>query len=201
MTTEKTLKKVYEIKASEAKDYLIDELITELKADLLKEAAKKNGTAGKKKAADSIIKQLKIFGKQGGAITAADGSQIIGGSYSAVKLIEPLPVEPCSNTDSLPVYIRFIDNARENNGIAVNLPTIAELAAYIKERKAAKDKYIYYDFGEGLPLVGAQYLLEIITLLPDAVCITSARDTLIKPLYFKGEAGEGLLLPVRKGTK
>ena len=199
MTTEKTLEKVLEIKTAEAaRDLLIDNLITELKADLLKESAKKNGIAGKKKAADNILKQLKHHSNNGGAITAADGSQIIGGAYSLVKLIEPLPVMPCKNTNGLPDYIYCLNNARENNGAAVNLPTIAELTAYIKERKAEKVKHISYDFGEGLPLVNAQYLLEIITLIPDAACITSKKSPLTSALYFKSAAGEGLLLPERK---
>lgn len=201
MTTQKTLEKMYEIKAADAaKDLLIDNLITELKADLLREEAKKNGTAGKKKAADNILKQLKHHSNTGGAITAADGSQIIGGAYSLVKLIEPLPVMPCKNTNGLPDYNYCLNNARENNGATVHLPTVAELTAFIKERKAEKIKHISYDFGDGLPLVNAQYLLEIITLIPDAVCITSAKNPLAGSLYFKSKAGEGLLLPERKRT-
>lgn len=198
MTTQKTLEKILEIqKADAARNFLIEELIKELNADLLKEEAKKNGTGNKKKAADNILKQLKNSSKQGGAITTADGSQIIGGAFSAVKLMEPLPVEPAPGNIPPIDYIYCLDNAAKNNGVKMELPALAELSAHIKAEKANKNKYIYYDFGDGLPLVDAQYLYDILVLLPDSVCIAS-KEALTRALYFKSEAGEGLLLPCRK---
>lgn len=68
--------------------------------------------------------------------------------------------------------------------------------------KIGKKKLTYaragYDFGEGLPMVDAGYLLDVLAILPDAKCYATGGET--SPLYFRGTRGDAILLPVRKRT-
>ena len=203
MTTTKTLEKLYTIQAAASEHYraaMLNEFIEELKAELLTEEAKKNGKTQAKKAAENILKQLKNTAFAIGAFTGADGLQYIGGCYSAVRLSDPLPVTPLPYNAEPVDFKKFIDAASENAGEPLNLPTIAELSAHIKEAKARKEKNIYYDFGADLPLVDARLLLDVLQVLPGCACIPSKRGVLAA-LYFKADNGDGLLLPVRRAQK
>jgi hypothetical protein len=203
MNTLKTLEKMHALQALDdrARDSFILEFIDELKAELLKEEAKKNGTAKAKKAADNILKQLKNAGRVSGARIDSAGVQIIGGAYSAVRLTQALPLEELPQDAKLPDYNGIIEETAKNNGEPLPLPSAAELSAYIKSKKAAhkgaRGRFIMWDFGEDLPLVDAIYLLDILYLLDDVVCIPSSRSNLTA-LYFKGSNGDGMLLPRRR---
>ena len=54
-----------------------------------------------------------------------------------------------------------------------------------------------YDFGEGLPMVNAAYLKNIMDCLPDARAYVTDRP-LTGPIIFKSDKGDALLLPIRK---
>lgn len=187
-----------------ARDALIYEIILELKAELLKDEAKKNGKTQAKKAADNILKQMKNTGREGGAIIDENGKQIIGGVYSAVRLSEALPVEKLPERTQAPDYTRFINDAKKNEGEPLPLPSAAELSAYIKSEKAAhkgaRGHKVAWDFGEGLPYVDAALLLDMLYLLPGTACIP-AKKSVYSALYFVTESSDGLMMPMRRPAK
>ena len=99
-----------------------------------------------------------------------------------------------------------IDAAMDGNGVnksgeLVQLPSIADLKAWIAAEKAkygggkksAKLRTPY--FLDGCLYVNAQYLLDILQALPGCVAYKPASMT--SPLYFSAESGDGMLLPVR----
>ena len=55
-----------------------------------------------------------------------------------------------------------------------------------------------FDFGEGLPLVNAKYLLSMMRLFPDAEIYASFLTPEIKPLRFYSKIGVGYFLPIRR---
>ena len=171
---------------------------------LLKEEAKKSGKVKEKKAADNILKQLKNTARGAGAFTNKDGLQVIGGAFSAVRLKKPLPVENLPKNINPIDYDPIFKKGEENEGDPLLLPSISELSAYIKAEKAAhkgeKNYIIFWSFGELLPVVNAIYLLDILYLLPDSVCIPSKRG-ILEALYFKSNNGDAILCPIRKPQK
>ena len=81
------------------------------------------------------------------------------------------------------------------------MPDRAELVSYIKRDKAEQkaagvksiDIRVYFDFGDGYPLVDAEKMLDIMDCLPDAEVYAG---TMVTPLYFHAANGEGLVCPV-----
>lgn len=128
-----------------------------------------------------------------GAWIDSEGRQCVCDGYRAVRLYKP--VEGLKEAPGMDLTnIMDIDP----QPTTLTLPTPGELRKYIADPSnrmvnARGDKL--YDFGDDLPRVNAKYLLEMMVLLPDAVVTC---DGLTKPLVFKSEAGDGLLLPVRK---
>lgn len=84
------------------------------------------------------------------------------------------------------------------------LPRLEDVNRRIKEERARrkterykKDTPITYDFGEGLPLMNAAYLCDMLNIFDDCTeAKWSGRTN--APIYFKGKAGDGIVLPVRK---
>lgn len=92
--------------------------------------------------------------------------------------------------------------------VAREVMAAAELRAKIKydrakykaQRRSKYETFIpKYDFGGGLPLVNAEYLLDLLELFPD--CEIYAHENPIYPIYYKSAAGEAVLCPIRKSEK
>ena len=93
--------------------------------------------------------------------------------------------------------------------VSLQLPTIKELKADIKIAKNGVEfgryhiEYIgrkivvLYDFGYGLPLVNAEYLLTMLEALPDCEAFAVPGMT-SHPVYFRSGNDDGILLPVHK---
>ena len=93
------------------------------------------------------------------------------------------------------------------------LPTVKELKQDMKIAKLAgadagnvhvrvdgKRMDFVYDFGVGLPMVNAKYLVDMLEALPE--CESFARpDKTIAPIYFVSGEDDGILLPVRKTSE
>lgn len=132
-----------------------------------------------------------------GAWIDADGRQCVCDGYRAVRLTVPVDglkqAETPTPFDLAKVY------PTEPQPTTLDLPSPAELRAYIADpnSKRTSDGRVLYDFGAGLPLVDAKWLKDMVDLLPGAVATC---DGLTKPIVFKSERGDGLLLPVRKSA-
>lgn len=94
---------------------------------------------------------------------------------------------------------------------ALVLPTVQEIKADMKIAKLAgtdinhiriiktgKRLDCCYDFGYGLPMVNAKYLIDMIEALPEAIAYYNPEHALCNPIYFDGGEDDGILLPVRK---
>ena len=77
------------------------------------------------------------------------------------------------------------------------LPAARDVRALIALERAAKGRKAapLWEFGPGLPAVNAAYLLELMTVLPDAATIYCG--TAFSPLYASDAHGDALLLPVK----
>ena len=120
--------------------------------------------------------------------------------YRAVRLTDSfasLPVVP--EWPELPrVFAEPEKYTRE-----IELPTVAAVKKSATEQRAAEGRNCrpVFDFGDGLPMVSTNYLLDILALLPDAKCYIANNHPEISPLYFRAGNGDGVLLPVRKSAR
>ena len=74
-------------------------------------------------------------------------------------------------------------------------PIIAEkLHAYVRFAKNQGEKAAYYPVGDCM--VNASLLADVLTAIPDA-CVYAVPGDPFKPLFFRGEYAEGILLPMR----
>lgn len=91
-----------------------------------------------------------------------------------------------------------IDGARKSANKSLRLPSAAELKTYIAAEKAAgvKPDALWYWWGSDTPAVNASFLLDMVTIFPD--CKAARYRTELSPLYFCGDNGDGILLPVRR---
>lgn len=170
--------------------------------------AKQSGNGNRQKAAERVIKNAKAsqpFRECFHGAWTENGAQHLCDGFRAYILSEPLPL-PTIPEDVQKLDIkRLVDSARGNNGPALNLPDVAELRAYIKtekaRKKAIKDKTApVYDFGDGLPLVNAQFLLDTLELLPGCTATISSRAPLVTSIYFESVHGCGILCPIKKAV-
>lgn len=163
-------------------------LILDVKEGVELDYANKIGVADRLRAAKRILKnnpshrELLQY-----TYTDESGIQNICDSYRMVRLTEPL------NLPELPAEMEYVNVKRimpkQVNPITLTLPTLGELKSYIKIKKAEKVKPISYRFGENTPSVNAEYLFDIMTLVPDAVA-TFEKFSIV----FKNEKGDYALL-------
>mgnify|MGYP003301979745 CR=1 FL=1 len=181
---------------------ILDYLKTEAEAEIRRNAAKQSGNANRQKAAERVIKSAKSTQREAlhGSWIDSKGLQCICDGFQAYRLREALPLETIPEKETPLDLSRII---AENRGDLLTLPPVPELKAHIKaekaRKKAQKDKTApAWDFGEELPQVNAEYLLNALELLPDAIAIASRERPTLRAIYFKSEHGDGILLPVRK---
>ena len=182
-----------------------------LRDDIANEEARKSGRGSAQIAAKRIIKNA-IARQPRECLHGAwmeNGKQCLCDGYHGVILDSAIPGLPQADTSSamftLTVALR---PSRENHGATLSLPTVGELKAAIKvhdvEERARKAKTkdrkpLTWDFGEGLPAVNGNYLLDMLELLPCCTATASHASPLLGGIYFQAEGvGEGVLLPVRK---
>lgn len=176
-----------------------------LQRDALHEMQRKEGRGSQLAGAKSLLKTaLKQGGREmlHGYWLDNSGRQCLCTGYHAARLLQPLEGLPKIPEDVTPFNLDPIfDGCQANKPL--NLPSVADVKLHIVKAKADHpDLYtgkhawpIEYDFGPDLPLVNALYLLDLLQLLPDC---TAKYDGLLNPLYFSSQAGDGVLLPVRR---
>lgn len=185
---------------------MLASLTLELRADVLQAAVKSAGRSSALAAAKRLLKNASYNSHENchGA-WMQNGKQCLCDGYHAVMLDSEIPGLPQVPDDVEKFDLdHSISFSRNNCGTVLVLPTGAELKAYIKTQKAEYKARgiktpVSYDFGEGLPLVNAHYLLDMLELLPDCAAVCHREKPLVSAIYFKNpELGEGVLLPVRK---
>lgn len=187
-------------------------LVIDLRETIAIEEETKRGRAAPYAAAKRICKRA--VNRNGhrpstrGAWIDQDGKQCLCDGMTGVRLNSPFkltaaPEPECGERFDLDAVIRPV---RLNSVALKSLP--AEVRAKIKSDRAeykasGRSKYesfvSTYDFGVGLPLVNAEYLLDLLELFPD--CEIYAHDNPLYPIYFKSASGEAVLCPIRKSEK
>ena len=186
-----------------------------LRDDIADDEARKSGRGSAQAAAKRIIKNAFAIQKIRDNLHGAwmeNGKQCLCDGYHGVILDSAIPGLPQADTSSATFTLTVaLRPSRENHGATLSLPTVGELKAAIKvhdaEERARKAKTkdrkpLTWDFGEGLPAVNGNYLLDMLELLPGCTATASHASPLLGAIYFQAEGvGEGILLPVRKQSK
>ena len=180
------------------------DVLKSLEADMLIEQSKKSGTKSIVTAANRIIKNAELHNKPmlEGMFTnqTRDGSTLycVCDSFVAIRFNEkPLLPEIDSKYHGQEMQLEQIVNPTDGSKEIV-LPDISELKVYIKTHKIKEKnnpkKVADYLLNEELNLwVNPQYLLNAMECLPDCKAYAANR---ISPIYFKGENGDGVVMPV-----
>lgn len=182
--------------------------LAELKRGLLEniriESAKSAGRLSALKAAKRIEKSAQEWKREERKTCwiGADGRQYICSGYHMVALNSPLDLETGNARPDVEKNLKMCENGENGYTKALELPSIAELKAHIKTEKANpehnKKHPVSFDFGLSLPMVNAQYLVDILECLPDCTCTINEQKGYASMLVFSSESGAGVLCPVRK---
>ena len=125
--------------------------------------------------------------------TLIDGYRILrlDSDYSSIDHAEK-PLFKSENVN------KMIDGANKS-GEKLNLPTAAEIKAFIAENKAkyGKDNRIPYCI-DGFVYVNPHFLLDFIQALPDCIAYKPANNK--SAIYFIADNGDGILLPVNPAS-
>lgn len=146
--------------------------------------------------------------------TDAQGRQCVCDGFVAFRLVDALPLPPRPANAPKPVDLDKLfckDVTRADYLDSLPLPNPADVRAFIRAeraRKAAAKKegkkiktagiYFEWDFGKGRPMANAQYLLDVMTVFPDAKRIYFRRGSagLAKPLQISTPHGDAVIMPI-----
>lgn len=141
--------------------------------------------------------------------------QCVCDGFRAFRMYNPVPMENRPEGIAEPLNLNTVFPGRHalDGYTEIPLPDVNELKSHISIQRAKigkppKNKYltdvkktIFWDFGDDLPVVNAQYLLDLMTVLPNANVILFNPAQPLGPLYAHDEHGESILLPCRKAAK
>lgn len=185
-----------------AKD--MDITLKQLESDMAIEQSKKSGTKSIVIAANRIIKNAKLTGKDVLAgmfenkdkcgetkYCVCDGFVAI--RFNEKPLLPEIDEKYHGQEMALEHIVKPMDGSKE-----ITLPDISELKVYIKTHKIKEKnnpkKVADYLLDEELNLwVNPQYLLNAMECLPDCKAYATNR---ISPIYFKAENGDGVVMSV-----
>ena len=181
-------------------------LLVDCEAEIRAETAKSIGANDCFKVMEKTIKENAKNGQErfAGAYYTQRGDAIVTNGYYALQTNKEV-VLPRVEEERFPVSIvGIIKKAYEENKTQVSIPTLSELKAYIKLKKAEKTLgEITYELGDGYVYVKADYLKRVIEFLGDnnIECYTVWEPDRrpIAPLLFTNNSGEiAILCPVKK---
>ena len=188
----------------------------DLRRTLVEEAAAKSGnrsafTAARRICDAAVTRNSHRTASQGFWIDE-EGKQCVCDGFRGFCLNSPmeLTAAPELSADSSRFNLTQIIAPTRKNTLRLTLPTVAEVRSKIKTDRAewAAKRHgkgetfkAKYDFGPGLPMVDANYLIDFLQLFPDGEAFTSEQKPYITPIYFRSADGEGILCPIRKPAK
>lgn len=169
----------------------IANLYNELTDDLRKETAKASGNSKALTAAKRILKSAYKECLQFAYIK--DNKQYFTDGYRAAILTDFLPLP------ELPKNLQYIDisvfdRVTDKNTKILHTPDINKLQAYIKIEKSKGNKKPLYCFGENTTVCDANYLLDMLYIIPNAEIHYSGR---LNPIIFTNNTNnKAILMPV-----
>lgn len=157
----------------------------------------------------SVSKQGCIRPHFAGAFLDEQGRQCVTDGFVLLRLNKPSNVLEWAQTPNDPHVYDTMPELLNSDGatVTLNLPTAAEVRAKIASDKAkfkapSRSKYedfsTCYNWGDGLPMVNALYLLDILEALPG--CTAACRPNELSCVYFHSPDGDALIMPIRKYT-
>lgn len=189
--------------------FTVGEIIRVLKQDIYNSENKKNGKSKQAAVIKSVLNVSKQNNGQPQCLTSylIDGKQYVMCYAYGFVFNDPIEGVPVSNNlEHGKKLVDIINTAKHNTyDVELELPERNALSVYIKTQKAqrktmskyAKKDPITFDFGENLPIVNAEYLLDVMDGLPDGKLMFNSNHP-YAPMLCESSAGEGLLLPMRK---
>lgn len=122
------------------------------------------------------------------------GRYIVCDGYRAVRLMKT--IEGISECQGNPSIDKIVDDARVAAVNSVPLPSAGEVKAYIAQEVAAgvEKKDVVWWWGDDTPGVSAKFLLDMMTLFPDAKSFMYS--TWRSVMYIADGHGDGILCPV-----
>lgn len=188
------------------------ELLEKIRDDaaeaMRQQSAKKDGVKTRYQALNNILKNAKKCNPTRPVLWGAwraNNKQYICDAFSLIELNSPLDlIEIAPGLEPINAARIMTDN---DGGAPLALPSADDLTLYIKAEKirlksAGEPRAVpLWDFGDGLPAVNAQYLLNIIEIFPDAAATASRDAAQMRAISFKSADGRAILLPVKKGAK
>lgn len=158
----------------------------------------------------SASKQSKLRPHFAGAFLDEQGRQCVTDGFVLLRLNKPSNALEWAQTPNDPHVYDTIPGMLNADGatVTLNLPTAAEVRAKIasdkaKFKAASRPRYYEdfstcYNWGDGLPMVNALYLLDILEALPG--CTAACRPNELSCVYFHSPDGDALIMPIRKYT-
>ncbi len=182
----------------------LEKLAADLAVDVRQQIAASRGVGNAAKTIQRMLNAQKKHDSRRALHYAwidAKGRQCVCDGFRAYRLNEPLPLEPRPDDAGTGVDLDKVVPTITGEYDALPLPAIADLKAHIALERAANGRGFcpLWDFGPARPVVNAPYLLDLMTVLPDAAeifCLHGSRG-LTSPLYVRSERGDAVLLPVR----
>ena len=182
----------------------LDLLAADLEAQLRQEIASAKGTGNATRTVTAMLNAVKRNDTCRTSLhyawTDKQGRQCVCDGYRAFRLNEPLELEPRPADADEPIDLdKIVPDTSADGWLTMPLPTVKEVKAHVAvERAKNRRGGVIWDFGEGRPAVNAAYLIDALTVLPDAAEVFYRPGVgLLSPLVFKAANGDGVLLPVR----
>lgn len=133
-----------------------------------------------------------------------NGKQYVGCPYMYCAFNEKKDIPQHDENYIYPDFDRVTEGMKGHD-VEFKLPTSAEIAQYIRDEKAKRNKYdrtiIHYVFPDGTT-VNAKYLQIMIDAIPNAKAYGKYRYVEYKPyingIYFTSDDGEGILMTIKR---
>lgn len=186
-------------------DPIVISLRNDLEAQLREDAARQNHSLSALKTITAMLNP-KYQPREGLRYPWIDseGRQCVCDGFQAYRLKNHLPLQERPDNVGEGVRLENIFPATLDGYKRLDLPTAKEIRAEITLQRAkwtskARDFLPKWDFGPDAPTVNAQYLLNAVTVFPNAREIFW--DTIVHPMVITCDEGDGLILPIRDANK
>lgn len=188
----------YHYKPGESPLIAVCELIREIKHEIRQTTAKSSGRNTELKAAERILKTSPDSRQMLKFAHEKDGKQYICNGYILIINNNPLPLPPVPENIICDIdFERLYKSNIYDSKIPLKLPIVADLKAQYKiekaQHKGEKGFRPVYRFGDELPAVDMQYLIDMLEAMPECKAFSSGQT---RALQFENENASGILMPV-----
>ena len=195
----------------------LHKLADSIKAEISLDAAKLGGHLDATKAALRVLKNAANYSRESIKYqwTDKNGRQCFMDGFRAYRLKEALDLPPRPDNAGESVDLDNILKGTMFSAEPLTLPSIGELKATIQTQRAEyratnkgpmrKPFEPLWRFGDGLPVVNADYLIDTIAIMGEDADVRYSLTKDGKPncvgmVHFTSNAGEAFLLPIRMAS-